>query len=509
MSPFRSSLRERFSFQRISPEGWAWGFVLLCLVGAGIILINRPFNPDVSWGLTLGERILGGEKLYVDVIETNPPMTIFLYLPASLLARLTGFAPEILTVVLTAGFYLVCLCAALHALRDDCSRPRFIMLCTVCLWLLWLGSFAEREHFAVMALLPTFALWQVRFARRPVDALSIVFAGLGGGLATAIKPYFCLCLIFPALFTLVSQRDWRAILAPEYWIAALVSGLYVGAAFVLYPAYFHDVAPVLRETYLAYSLSLSELLLRPEWLICLSWLGILACIAPKPHVPPDWATASLLAGLGFFVAFLLQAKGFSNHVLPVVCLVFLGGMGRAAQPVWNALRNGRMAFVTRSLTLVGAAWLTVSLAWTAVQEDHPPPPRALAFLPIIRHEPPAKTLLAISPDLDVGHPLARSAGLHYAGSVSSLWLTGSALHRLEGGALDPRARGRMKAHIAADLNRLAADITTQRPDLVVLDSAHVSRGFLAREGPAAAHALEDYATIASSNGLELLERRGR
>ncbi|HLH48128.1 MAG TPA: hypothetical protein VKV96_02200, partial [Roseiarcus sp.] len=39
----------------------------------------RPVNTDISWLLTVNERILAGATPYKDVIELNPPASILLY----------------------------------------------------------------------------------------------------------------------------------------------------------------------------------------------------------------------------------------------------------------------------------------------------------------------------------------------------------------------------------------------------------------------------------------------
>jgi hypothetical protein len=52
-------------------------------------------NSDVSWEITLSEKILDGQRLYTDLIEINPPASTFLYLPAVALARAFGLTPEI------------------------------------------------------------------------------------------------------------------------------------------------------------------------------------------------------------------------------------------------------------------------------------------------------------------------------------------------------------------------------------------------------------------------------
>src|SRR5258708_36919271 len=54
-------------------------------------------NTDVSWLLTVGERVLDGQRLYVDVIDANPPMAVLIYLPGIVIARALGLPAEVVT----------------------------------------------------------------------------------------------------------------------------------------------------------------------------------------------------------------------------------------------------------------------------------------------------------------------------------------------------------------------------------------------------------------------------
>src|SRR6476646_11289629 len=53
-----------------------------------------PLNTDVSWLLVVCERMLDGQQLYRDIIEINPPMAAFAYLPGVALARVLGIDPR-------------------------------------------------------------------------------------------------------------------------------------------------------------------------------------------------------------------------------------------------------------------------------------------------------------------------------------------------------------------------------------------------------------------------------
>ena len=69
----------------------------LWLVGAlGIIAVTlaaahpKPPHPDLAFYLYAARRMLGGAVLYRDVVEINPPLIIWLNIPAVLIAELGG-----------------------------------------------------------------------------------------------------------------------------------------------------------------------------------------------------------------------------------------------------------------------------------------------------------------------------------------------------------------------------------------------------------------------------------
>ena len=57
-----------------------WLSILIVFVVAVLLRQVVPLNTDVSWLLTVGERVLNGERLYSDIVEINPPMAVLSYL---------------------------------------------------------------------------------------------------------------------------------------------------------------------------------------------------------------------------------------------------------------------------------------------------------------------------------------------------------------------------------------------------------------------------------------------
>ena len=119
--------------------------------------------PDTSWLITVCERVLSGDQLYVEVYETNPPFSIWLYLPPVALAGMLNVAPEILVHAWTylaaiLGFGLACLVVRRAGFPEGSAlatlAPAFYALLVLFPGL----AFSEREHIGMALFLPLLAL---------------------------------------------------------------------------------------------------------------------------------------------------------------------------------------------------------------------------------------------------------------------------------------------------------------------------------------------------------------
>src|SRR5690242_274204 len=66
-------------------------FWALALVWAVVNLLP-PINFDEALILTISERWLGGERLYIDLIDVNPPLIFILNLVPAAIERITGLS---------------------------------------------------------------------------------------------------------------------------------------------------------------------------------------------------------------------------------------------------------------------------------------------------------------------------------------------------------------------------------------------------------------------------------
>ena len=134
-----------------------YALVALVAIGTAAFHFSGPLSPDVAWLITVSERILAGGRLYIDILEPNPPMAGYLYMPPVLVARALGLSPEPFVVLWTILFGLVSTGFAARDITEHRLLKHAELFWPVALLLVlsaWGEDFAQREHFATMASLP-------------------------------------------------------------------------------------------------------------------------------------------------------------------------------------------------------------------------------------------------------------------------------------------------------------------------------------------------------------------
>src|SRR5579862_5749772 len=85
--------------------------LLLLLVVLGIVLftmLRSPLKDDIAWLLYVARRWLAGRELYVDVIEVNPPLIVWLSAVPLTLARWFALSQQVAAIGTFAALVLGC-----------------------------------------------------------------------------------------------------------------------------------------------------------------------------------------------------------------------------------------------------------------------------------------------------------------------------------------------------------------------------------------------------------------
>ncbi|MDQ0471182.1 hypothetical protein [Labrys wisconsinensis] len=483
----------------------------LVVIAAIAIRLASVTCTDVSWLLTLGERTLDGAVPYVDFIETNPPASILIYLPAVAIARLLALRPEAVVVGLVfagaaASLALSARILAASGLRSPARDPWLAAVALFVLLILPGYAFAEREHIAVAAMLPLLAAYAGRTAGRPPGALLSVLAGIGGGIAVAIKPHFALALALPFALVLATAplgaRAWLRLLfdGAHCALAAVVVayGILVALAFPAFPA---QALPLIAAVYLPIRGSLLDMIGNPGSLVSAAAM-LLALAAGRGRFRDATTPVLLLAACGGWAMIVIQGKGWPYHGYPAIALGLMAGAPpllrrwQALTPQATALRFGATAALTGCF---------VALGGVAVQCLEVGPRFPGLIEAVGRLAPPRPKVVSIAGDLAYGHPLVRDLGGQWLEPVCSRWISEGAeimLSRLD--QADGR-RAALERYARADRDALVAAIVDGRPDVVLVAEEHW-KDWVARHGEVAA-ALVPYREVASVEGAAILMRR--
>ena len=155
-------------------------------------------NTDNSWLFTVAEHVLAGARPYVDIIETNPPASFLIYMPAAMFAQAIGAPTEAIAVVFVFLNAMVCAWLAWRVLREAGivaqAESGFAAVAASFILLVMPGFvFAQREHLAVIWSLPVLAVYAARYLRRPAGLAVRAGGRRSRGLRRLHQAAFCPC----------------------------------------------------------------------------------------------------------------------------------------------------------------------------------------------------------------------------------------------------------------------------------------------------------------------------
>ncbi|AZO10314.1 MULTISPECIES: hypothetical protein [unclassified Mesorhizobium] len=423
--------------------------------------------PDTSWIITMCERVLAGDRLYVDLIETNPPFTIWLYLPAVYLANILGVAPEY---VVHGYSYAICIFglgfAGFVAHRaqfpGNSELSAFLPMFLALLVVFPGNSFSERENLGIAMFLPLLVLdaWRASEDRRSEpDWWLAAAAGLSGSIMVLVKPYYALMVVAPALYVAWRRGSIRHLFAIEYWVAGIACLTYLTAVFCLYPEFIRDLYPKLADTYLRYKWYVPTILTYGgAYLVSLCFLMRLQTGRALPPLVMVPAVASAAA----LVPLIYQGKGWPYHAYPAVVLL-LGSIlcSVATRPPGMT----RMSLAQK--ILLGAVIASNWLPFATTQKP------GSDFVATIRAAVDHPTVGLIGSGVQIGHPLTRMLDGRWISAYCSDWFGSFASafaqsERARGDAVDA---ARHEALERSYLNAKIKNFETKKPDLILIQKA--------------------------------------
>lgn len=323
----------RFAWLGRTDVYWALAGSMVALTLAAAA--SRVTPSDIGIYLYAAARVLDGETLYRDFVEINPPLIVWLNVPAVLLARWTGISDaaafRLAAAALLAGCIWLCERSLRRAVSDRATARCFLLLLWLVLFpLVWI-DYGQREHLLLGLMLPYLVLAAARVVNRYPSTPERLLIGVLSGIGIALKPHFVLLWI--AIEAYVWRRSAERRVGPE--ALATVSVVVLYATTVLAATSYLSIVAVLGPAYATFmnASPYHALVLNPAAPLVLFSLAAWVALRRSPVVAVPWgllATAIAAA----YAAGVLQHKGFRYHYYPAFALAMLlvGWLSVAARP---------------------------------------------------------------------------------------------------------------------------------------------------------------------------------
>lgn len=325
--------------------------------------------------------MLEGKRLYVDFVEINPPLIMYLSMIPAELAKLlavnqaSSFNLSVWTLTLLSALLSVRILTGLEKSSERAYVPALIVGLGLAAWLMSpLVYFGEREHISMLLIMPFFFLRWVRQSNGTVGQFPALLSGLAAGVGCCIKPYFLLLPAVAEFIWLLKARDLKILLKEEVYCAMLVFLLY-GLHFLFLPEqsrhyYFSVLVPLTVQGYEAYNHDLWKIVTldkvpfaRPILVAVVLSLSLFLrkqCSLLLPFAA--WTVAA-------YLIFVLQRKGFHYHTIPMryglTMLIVLEAMALLLQFGRNYFGPSRQPTFSRLVISVFASVALISALFCA------------------------------------------------------------------------------------------------------------------------------------------------
>jgi len=437
----------------------------LPVLGFALAVLAPPLNHDVAAVLQWSQRWLAGERLYVDLIDVNPPLIFILnLLPAWLMSLGLGAATAIHFCVALLGGLSWRLFALARERPAEGPVLRALLDGLPALLLVLPGyDFGQREHLMMLAALP-YLMGAVKRGSGSQPHGMPEGGLLGGAMLAAVgfalKPHF---LAIPALVEMAVLLTSRRLSLVPLLMGAIWL-LYLAAILTLFPHYGTDVLPMVRSLYLGIGEgSALAVMLMPR-------LGVaellLMVVLPMALRSPGLARMLALAALGAWVAALVQHKGWTYHVLPVALFSLAAASVLAARAL-DALGARPSAAGALSGAMAIYMMATAEAPWNEIGHDGSD---AGILATQLRLHAEGQRVLALSPLVSPIFPAVTMAHAVLAQRLMTMWPLQGAYAECVVGAPRYHDAAAMSPAEAFVFRSVPADFRRIRPEAVVLDS---------------------------------------
>lgn len=318
----------------------------------------NPFRvrDDCAYFMQAGLLLLEGQVPYVDFIDINPPMIMYISAIPAAVSRIVELNP----IPVFSLFVVACVAISTEMIRGLIMKSRLVsdpseVGCFVLTWLAfnvlmyWRLDFGQREHLLTLFFIPFLVVRWIRGEGGAVTRLSACTAGILAAVGVLMKPQFLLLPFMSEIYWIVKRGSDYHLFDTEL-IAFLGTGVLYAVHFMFVPTamredLFFRWLPFVFEKYAAFEQPWKIVMMRKDFLFA-AVAVLVPLLVPAGVFGRLWSLTgplSVTALAGLF-SFLLHRTGFSYQLIPAIgpaCLILGLLVNECAKVLLFRKRDGK------------------------------------------------------------------------------------------------------------------------------------------------------------------------
>lgn len=349
------------------------GAIFLAMLGR--ILVSHPLdiNLDCALYLHCGQMLLEGKLPYVDFVDSNPPLVMYLSVIPAALANLfslhvvTTFSLVVLILTVWSSLTIKNVLISISS-QSDKGQVRILVIVLTLISMMFMlrvfrwQPFGQREHLFILLWLPFCVIRWLRWEGEKIATSTAISTGIAAAIGVCVKPHFVAISLLVEIYWVINKRNVRRLVSTEM-VFFVLFGLLYAIHFLFLPGVvkqelFGRWLPFIADRYAAVGAPFSDIfaLGRNSFFFFVLASIPLSYLVPASDRGIGLARLTRSLGvlvLGCTVSFIIQGKYFNYHLVPAIYGSLLV-LVLSIMTQWRCfVRNENLNWIRRT------SWLTV------------------------------------------------------------------------------------------------------------------------------------------------------
>lgn len=453
-----------------------WVATVIVLLPWLYIRSQQATNSDILWLCEALQRVLDGHKLSEAAYETNPPLSLLVYLlpvlAKSFLHIPLHYAVFFQTVALTAlsalASYKIMRAWTFLSVQDvNILTAGYVFGATIASSI-YIG---ERDHFIILGLMP-FVLAQLTLTFHwPKVKGWIKPAFIAGAVFILLKPHHGLLPTILLAHRMITQKRLTVILDFDFLSLAIATLTYIGLIFIVFPDYVSVILPDVLHLYLSMADWNSVNKATLTIILFAEALLAVAFVIKMPAKKILLTAFLLFSALVSLIPYVVQGMGFYYHLIPALSFAAAGTGLVLFYWIKKQTEQDTMALFMSLIMLTSMSYVfaPLNIGYTRHQ-DYAAFPLSKTLIECKKNKEDCSFFM-FNKEMGIFHETSYYTGVPHDSRFPSLWFLGELIRqqkKIENGEPSHLNKEEADNYFKKFARMIAEDLDKGKPDLLYI-----------------------------------------